>query len=122
MMYVETDFILALIKDEDWLKEPAKKVYENNKDDLWTRDYTLIELMLVSYREDRNVLKTVAGACKLIEIKGDEALMKKAASHVTENDFTPLDAVHLASSNGDKIISSEEAYKKFSEVEKLDEK
>ena len=121
-MYVETDFLLALLKDEDQLKESAKEVYENNKDNLWTRDYTLIELMLVSYREDRNVLKTLVGACKLIEIKGDEALMKKAASYVTENDFTPLDAVHLASSGEDKILSSEEEYEAFSKVEKLGEK
>ena len=121
-MYVETDFLLALLKDEDWLKESAKQVYERNKDELWTRDYTLIELMLVAYRKDRNVLKTITGASKLIEIKGDEALMKEAATYVTENDFTPLDAVHLASSNGDKILSSEKDYQEFTEVEKLDEK
>ena len=121
-MYVETDFLLALLKDEDWLQESAKQVYEENKDELWTRDYTMIELMLVSYREDKNVLKTVAGACKLIEIKGDQALMKKAASYVTENDFTPLDAIHLVSSEGDKILSTEEDYKKFSKMERLDEK
>jgi len=78
--------------------------------------------MLVAYREDKNVLKTVAGACKLIEIKGNEALMKEAATYVTENGFTPLDAVHLASSEGDKILSSEIDYQEFSEVEKLGEK
>lgn len=121
-MYVESDFLLALLKDEDWLKESAREVYQEHKNELWNREYTLIELMLVAYREDRNVLKTIAGASQLVEVKGDEALMKEAASYVSEEGITPLDAVHLAASNGDKILSSEEDCKEFSDVEKLDEK
>ncbi|MFB6181024.1 MAG: type II toxin-antitoxin system VapC family toxin [Candidatus Nanohalobium sp.] len=121
-MYVETDFLLALLKDDDWLQEPAKNVYREHREELWTREYTLIELMLVAYREDRNVLKTVAGASKLVEIRGEESLMKEAASYVTENGLTPMDAVHLASSGEDKILSSEKEYQDLSEVEKLDEK
>jgi hypothetical protein len=120
-MYVESDFLLALLKNDDWLKESAEEFYRKNKDELWTSEYTLLELMLVAYREDRNVLKTVTGASELIEVRGDESLMKEAASYVTEDDFTPLDAVHLAASKDDKILLSDDKYVKFSKIEKLEE-
>lgn len=33
-MYAETDFPLALIKDEDWLGDAAERVYRDDQDDL----------------------------------------------------------------------------------------
>jgi hypothetical protein len=49
-LYVETDFILALIKDDDWLQDRAQIIYEERRDDPWTARDTLIELMMVAYR------------------------------------------------------------------------
>ena len=71
-MYAEVDFLLALIKDDDWLSEPAEKVYEEHVDELWTSDLSLIELMLVAYREDRNVERIVTNVSALLEVRGDE--------------------------------------------------
>ncbi|MDS0299421.1 hypothetical protein NDI76_11775 [Halogeometricum sp. S1BR25-6] len=39
-MYAETDFLLALIKDEDWLGEAAETVYREHRDELWTSQFT----------------------------------------------------------------------------------
>lgn len=121
-MYVETDFVLALIKDEDWLSEKAEKIYRENKDNLWTSEYTLLELMLVAYREDRNVLKVVAETIELLEIKGDSDRIESAAIYVEEEGLTPFDAVHLASSKGEKIVSGDKSYDGFAERLPLEEK
>jgi hypothetical protein len=40
-VYVETDFILALIKDDDWLRNRAEAVFEEYRADLWTSRDTL---------------------------------------------------------------------------------
>ena len=47
-MYAETDFLLALIKDEDWLGDAAEAVYRDHQDELWTSQFTLIELLMVA--------------------------------------------------------------------------
>ncbi|WP_123532820.1 hypothetical protein [Halosimplex salinum] len=52
-MYVEADFLLALIKDEDWLGDAAETVYYEHSEDLWTSQFTLVGLLLVAYWEDR---------------------------------------------------------------------
>jgi predicted nucleic acid-binding protein len=120
-MYVETDFVLALIKDDDWLSERAEEIYRENREDLWTSEYTLLELMLVAYREDRNVLRIVSETMDLLEVKGDPGRMESAAVYVEEEGLTPFDAVHLAGSNGDKIVSSDKRYDEFAERLPLEE-
>ena len=50
-MYAEPDFLLALITDDDWLGDAAEAVYQAHQDDLWTSRFTLIELLMVAYRE-----------------------------------------------------------------------
>lgn len=48
-LYVETDFLLALIKDDDWLRERAESIYEA-RHGLWTHRDTLVELMALARR------------------------------------------------------------------------
>ncbi len=55
-MYAETDFLLALIKEDDWLSDRTEKIYRENKEEIWRSEYALIGLMMVAYREDKNVL------------------------------------------------------------------
>ena len=114
-MYAETDFLLALIKEEDWLSEPAEKVYEENENELWTSQYTLVELMLVAYREGWNVLRVVAATKELVEVRGDTEDVLAAASYVEDNGFTPFDALHLVKSGDDAVVSSDADYDKFTE-------
>ena len=112
-MYAETDFLLALIKDEDWLGDAAETVYRDHRDDLWTAQFTLIELLLVAYREDRDTERVVTNAANLVEVRGDVDTVVAAATHVEDHGFTPFDALHLVGSDGDTIVSSDEAFEGF---------
>jgi predicted nucleic acid-binding protein len=112
-MYVETDFLLALIKDEDWLGDRAEAVYDEHRDELWTSRFTLIELLLVAYREDRNAERVVANAANLVTVRGDVDTVVAAATYVEDHGFTPFDALHLVESDGDTIVSSDETYDSF---------
>lgn len=109
-MYAEVDFLLALIKDDDWLGNPAERVYEEHHDELWTSQIALIELMLVAHREERNVERTITNASDLLEIRGDEDRVLAAASYVTDRGLTPFDALHAVTADGDSIVSSDQSY------------
>jgi hypothetical protein len=113
-MYAETDFLLALIKDEDWLGDAAEAVYRAHRDELWTSQFTLIELLLVAYRERRDAERVVTNAAKLVEVRGDVDTVVAAATYVEDHGFTPFDALHLVESDGDTIVSSDGAYDGFS--------
>lgn len=106
-LYVETDFILALIREDDWLGDRAEAIYETKRDALWTARHTLVELLLVAYREGWNAERVVANATALLEVTGDTDSVLAAASHVEENGFTPFDALHLVNSGPSPIVSSD---------------
>ena len=112
-MYAETDFLLALIKDEDWLGEAAETVYENHEDELWTSQFTLIELLMIAYRENRDAEAVIVDAAALVEVEGEVDTVVAAATYVEDYDFTPFDALHLVESNGDTIVSSDGTYDSF---------
>ena len=109
-MYAETDFLLALIKDEDWLGDAAETVYRDHRDELWTSQFTLIELLLVAYREDRDTERVVTNAANLVEVRGDVDTVVAAATYIEDHGFTPFDALHLVESDDDTIVSTDEAY------------
>lgn len=119
-MYVDTDFIMALIKEDDWLTEAAEKVYTERKDELWTSRYAMLELLLISYRENWKCTEVLANAEQLIEVKCDTEEILTAARKVEEKDLTPFDALHLISANK-TIVSSDKEYDKHTERLKLEE-
>ncbi|WP_122091284.1 PIN domain-containing protein [Halalkalicoccus subterraneus] len=112
-MYAEVDFLLALIKDDDWLGDAAEEVYQKHRNDLWTSQFTLIELLLVAYREDRDTERVIANAATLLEVRGDVDTVVAAATYVEDHGFTPFDALHLVESAGDTIVSSDSTYERF---------
>ena len=114
-LYVETDFILALIKDDDWLRERAQAIYDAHRDELWTARDTLIEVMMVTYREGWNVERVVSSTNALLEVTGDTESVLAAASHVQENGFTPFDALHLVHASDSPIVSSDSSYDGFAD-------
>lgn len=112
-MYAETDFLLALIKDDDWLGESAESVYRTHHDELWTSQFTLIELLLVAYRENLDTEQVVTNAATLVEVQGDVETVVAAAAYVEDHGFTPFDALHLVESDGDRIVSTDSTYDDF---------
>ncbi len=119
-MYAETDFLLALVKEDDWLSEPAEDIYREHGDELWTSEYTLVELMMVAYRESWNVLRTVAAAKQLVDVQGETEDVLAAASHVEDHGFTPFDALHLVRSGDDAVVSSDSSYDGYSDRVELE--
>lgn len=59
-MYAPTDFILALVKDDDWLGEAAATDHRDHQDELWTSQFTLIELLMIAYREEQVITNAAA--------------------------------------------------------------
>lgn len=111
--YVETDFLLALMKDDDWLGERAAAIFDTWGDELWTDRDTLVELMMVASREGWNVERVVANADALLRVTGDVESVLAAASYVEEHGFTPFDALHLVHAAGSPIVSSDASYDGF---------
>ena len=70
--------------------------------------------MLVAYREETNIIKTLTNAEALLEVKGDPDDILEAANHVDDG-MTPFDAVHLVKSKDDPIVSCDSSYDKYSE-------
>lgn len=114
-MYVETDFLLALIKDDDWLGDSAETVYREHREALWTSQFTLIELLMVAYRENRDTERVVTNAANLVDVRGDVNTVVAASTYVEDHDFTPFDALHLVESDGDTIVSSDASYDGFAQ-------
>ncbi len=112
-MYAETDFLLALIKNDDWLGDAAEAVYQAHQDDLWTSQFTLIELLMIAYREARDTERVVTNAAALLDVRGDVDTVVAAATYVDDHGFTPFDALHLVESDGDTIVSSDDTYESF---------
>jgi len=112
-MYAETDFLLALVKDEDRLGDAAEAVYRDHRGELRTSQFTLIELLLIAYRENRDTERVVTNAADLVDVRGDVDTVVAAATYVEDHGFTPFDALHLVGSDGDTIVSSDETYDGF---------
>lgn len=119
-MYVDLDFISALIKDEDWLSENAERIYREHREELWTSDFTLLELMLVAYREGKKLTKTLANAEALMDVRGEPDDILAAANYVDYEGMTPFDAVHLVKAGEDVIVSSDSTYDRFTDRIKLE--
>lgn len=113
-MYADTDFFLALMKDTDWLKKRAKKLYNTNKGEISTSGVTLVELLLLSSKYGLDPERVIADCIQLIDdiqgIQPKKALL--AAHYMKEKNFSVFDALHGAYAE-DEIISSDDVYEKI---------
>ncbi|MEK6908438.1 MAG: PIN domain-containing protein [Nanoarchaeota archaeon] len=112
--YADTDFFLALMKDFDWLKANAKKIYEFNKDNIFVTSFTIVEIMIVCKRENISIKDTliqISRISKLESLSWD--IFFKACSFI-EKGATIFDSLLMASCNSeDQIIGSDNIYQKF---------
>ncbi len=69
MPYADTDFFLALLKENGWLGKKAEKVLNDYKGGIWTSQWTLVELLLLSKKYGMNPEIVVVSA-KEIASKG----------------------------------------------------
>ncbi|OVE84264.1 glycosyltransferase family protein [Natronolimnobius baerhuensis] len=93
-----------------WLGGLAESVFREHRDELSTPQFTLIELLLVAYREERDTERVVTNAASLVEVRGDVETVVAASTYVEDHGFTPFDALRLVESNGETIISRDNTY------------
>ena len=106
MVYADTDFFLALMKQTDWLKERAKKILADYSDNIETSIVTFIELMLLSKRFNLDAVKLTSSVMKICKYYDQVPL--KAALYIEEG-VSVFDAFHAALCEG-TIISSDHIF------------
>lgn len=113
-MYADTDFFLALLKKDDWLKNKAEGIYHKHKEDIWTSPAAIIELLLLVERYSLDPEELLVDALQLAKLKGsDPNVFLLAAHYMKELNLNVFDALHVAFCGKDKIISSDKKYDKI---------
>ncbi|BCU66589.1 hypothetical protein HS7_00260 [Sulfolobales archaeon HS-7] len=109
MVYADTDFFLALLKDKDWLKRKASSLLREYEYNITTSLATYLELMLLSKKFGLDPVKVSASVMEITK-SFDERILK--ASILISQGMGVFDAFHAAFSEG-KIISSDHIYEEF---------
>lgn len=117
-MYVETDFLTALVKDDDWLRESALRALDE-REDIHTSILAYAEVLVLFYDRERadyeiDAPRAIANLLELVPIappKHEDAVLA-AAAFIEEHQLTPFDALHagVAATSGDRVLSSEQDY------------
>ena len=115
--YADTDFILSIIKEDDWLQSQSKKILEKHKGNIETSAATFLEAMMVLKRsgieEEPEIMQDMLSIAK--PINTPEEKLFKAAYYMKEYGINTFDAFHLAMTEDRKIISSD---KEFDQTQK----
>ena len=114
-MFADTDFILALIKESDWLKKNALKILKQNRGKIKTSVSVMMELAHICRRLKINTIKTFANIFELVDVdESAYSVCMQAAVYVEKYNFAVFDAFHAAFCGNDIIISSDSVYDKIS--------
>lgn len=117
-MYVETDFLIALVKDDDWLQDAAMRAIKE-RDDLHTSILAYAEVLMLFYdREaaeyDIDAPRAITNLLELVPIRPEEHedAVLAAAAFLDEYDLTPFDALHagLVTTSKERVLSTEQDY------------
>ena len=109
--FVETDFLVALAKDSDWLQERAESVLEDN--DVLTSPFSYLELLIINERHEYEYAQLFANMLALVPVGTEEEhqVVLKAVTYYEEG-MTPFDAFHAATAETRRlsICSFDTAY------------
>lgn len=117
-MYVETDFLTALIKEEDWLRESALQALED-RSDIHTSILAYAEVLVLFYDREQaeyeiDAPRAIANLLELVPIAPEEHedAILAAAAFLDEHGMTPFDALHagMAATGDGAVLSSEQDY------------
>lgn len=109
MIYADIDFLLALVKDDDWLNTSAENLLDRHDGELYTSRAALLELLVISDRFSFDRMEALAYALELTPIAEDEDVLFQAADYMDAG-MTAFDAYHAAYANDDPILSSDDSY------------
>lgn len=117
-MYVETAFLVALVKDDDWLRKSALRSLEE-RDDIHTSILAYAEVLVLFYDRDTasyniDVPRVISNLLELVPIRPQphEDAVLAAAAFVDEYHLTPFDALHagVVATSGERVLTSERDY------------
>lgn len=117
-MYVEADFLTALVKDEDWLQDAAIRALEEH-DDIHTSILAYAEVLVLFYdREtaeyDMDAPRAITNLLELVPIEPEahEDAVLAGAAFIDEYDLTPFDALHagVVTTSDERVLSTEKDY------------
>lgn len=110
-VYVETDFLLALIKDSGWLQGSAKEALDEYE--VETSAFSYLELLIARERYEFDYVPLVANLLELVPVRDEEEkqVVLKAVNYYDEG-MTSFDAFHAATTEtrGINVLSSEKDY------------
>ncbi|RQG89340.1 PIN domain-containing protein [Natrarchaeobius chitinivorans] len=115
-MYVETDFLFALAKRDDWLQDEAKAALE--REDVHTSILAYAEFLVRTYDRgegfETDAPRLVVNLLELVPVRpqAHEDALLAAATYLEEYEMTPFDALHagIAASQNERILSSDLSY------------
>jgi predicted nucleic acid-binding protein len=110
-VYVETNFLLALAKDTDWLQESAEAALGEHE--VETSAFSYLELVLARECYEFDYVPLVANLLELVPVRDEEEkqVVLKAINYYQEG-MTPFDAFHAATAEtrGMGVLFSEKDY------------
>lgn len=109
MIYADTDFFIALVKDDDWLQERAAEIALENEGEIYTSRATLLELLVISDRFEFDRMEALTYALEIASVPEDEDVLFQAADYMEQNGLTAFDAYHVAYADEDPIVSSDKS-------------
>ena len=113
-MFADTDFLLALIKDSDWLKEKALKILKEHKAKINTSVSVMIELALICKRFKIDVLEAFANIFEIVNVDEEAyTVCMRAALYMKKHGLNVFDSFHASFCGSDQIISSDSVYDKI---------
>lgn len=110
MIYADTDFFIALVKDDDWLQKRAETIATENEGKIYTSQATLLELLMISDRFEFDRLEALSYALEIASVPEDETVLFQAADYMDQFGLTAFDAYHVAYANDNPIISSDTSF------------
>lgn len=117
-MYVETDFLTALVKDDDWLYDSAARALDE-RNDIHTSILAYAEVLVLFYDREQSdyeidAPRAVSNLLELVPIEPaeHEDAVLAAAAFLDEYHLTPFDALHagIVATRGDTVLSTEQDY------------
>lgn len=117
-MLVETDFLLALAKTDDWLQPSAREVLRE-REDVHTTLAAYTEFLLFLYEPGQreyavDLPRAVANLVEVVPVRPEEheRAVLTAAVLADEHGLTPFDAIHggVAIATDQPICTSERNY------------
>ncbi len=110
MPYADTDFFVALLKDNDRLAASAKRLCAVYKNNIHTSLATVLELLLLSKKFGISPEKLMGSILEIAKVPGYESTTILYAAHLIEEEGVGVfDSFHAAVCGGE-IISLDHIY------------